>query len=168
MPKPMTPSADAVALAWTLIEEWYDDSTSLANPLIQLLYQPLAQAIAAALTEAAEGARVQAVENDSMARVVRLWPTDSANYPGLDGTRGAYIGHVILHMSKDTGKLAAAMEPVDHGKDEDGAALYRSARNMLVNSLRLIALLEVKPSQLLDEYEGEIAAALRALVGAGA
>lgn len=89
-------------------------------------------------------------------RVAELWPFSYENYPQLHSTLPAAIAHVLLHVSKDAGRLATGVEPADHGKSVDYALIRRSTRNMLVNALRLCSLLEVQPSDLLADYYREV------------
>src|SRR5262245_13748358 len=100
-------------------------------------------------------------------RVESLWPCDPDNYPGLDDSQYGYVRHVALHMAKDAGRIAAGIEPIDHGRPWDGQALGRSTRNMLVNVLRMCSLLHLSPAELLADYEREIAAAIRAATTSG-
>jgi len=89
-------------------------------------------------------------------KVSELWPFNDRNYPQLQTTLPAAIRHVVLHVTKDAGRMAGAVEPEDHGKTVDYRQLIRSSRNMLVNALRLCSLLEVKPTDLLEDYYMEM------------
>lgn len=85
-------------------------------------------------------------------KVTEFWPFNSENYPQLQTTLPAAIRHVFLHIMKDAGRMATAVEPADHGKPVDYTLLRRCTRNALVDALRLCSLMEMEPSKLLQDY----------------
>lgn len=96
--------------------------------------------------------------NREMDRVAELWPFTRKNYPMLDlSSREEQARHIVLHQAKDAGRMAAAVEPYDHGRTTDEVLLRRSTRNTLVNALRLCDLYGWSPAALLVDYEQEVA-----------
>lgn len=86
--------------------------------------------------------------------IARIWPFTSKTYPFFTDDCDA-IRHVVLHQNKDAGRLAAAIEPVDHGHPPDRVLARRAVRNSLVNTLRLCDLLDLSAEDLLRDYENE-------------
>lgn len=94
-------------------------------------------------------------------RIAGAWPFDVVHYPGLETVPprdrlAASLRHILLHLVKDAGRMAAAIEREDHGELVDLELLRRPVRNALVNALRLCQLLGLRPSELLAEYLAEV------------
>ncbi len=95
--------------------------------------------------------------DDWCQRIATLWPFTAATYQGMDVDYDTNcMRHVALHMAKDAGKAAAAIEPEDHGRPANALLLQRATRNQLVNALRLCNLLGVSPTALLNDYAHEV------------
>jgi hypothetical protein len=88
-------------------------------------------------------------------KIAECWRFTQQNYPRLSGLQIAYIRHIVLHQTKDVGRMATAVEPIDHGGEIDATLLRRSTRNSLVNALRLCELVGWDPLDLLREYVRE-------------
>lgn len=77
------------------------------------------------------------------------WPFNKATYPRLDGPGDHHaLVHAVLHLAKSSGKVAAAVEPYDHGKEVDRDALRDQLGYTLVNLLRTADLAGIAPDEL--------------------
>ena len=98
--------------------------------------------------------RSKLIINDCVNAIINKWQFDKENYPNIE-TLGEAIRHIILHQCKDTGKLAAAIEPIDHDNDINYDLMIRSIRNSIINMFRLCALVGMSPDNLIQEYLDE-------------
>ena len=95
--------------------------------------------------------------HEAMVKVGVAWPFDVEHYDGrIIRYRDDAMQHVALHCAKDAGKMIGATEPIDHSRRVDEITLRRSTRNMLVNALRMAALLNADPDDLITDYLQEV------------
>lgn len=80
--------------------------------------------------------------------VKKSWPFDEKTYPelkNLDEKQRANfaVKHVLLHVQKSAGHIAKACEAADHGEELSLPTLDVHACKLVVNSVRLLGLLDV-------------------------
>lgn len=76
-------------------------------------------------------------------------------FPALQGASDEEIlrfaiNHSALHFAKTAGKIAAASEGADHGKQMDTEELKTNVAKSLINTLRLAEVLKMSETELLD------------------
>lgn len=86
------------------------------------------------------------------------WPGDVRDYPLLPpnqaAQRVAFSAHVLLHISKQTGKLAAAFEPMLHGQRPPPVLVVeQQVAYMIINVLRLLDISGGDAAHVLREIE---------------
>lgn len=109
--------------------------------------------------------------DELIVRIQQAWPFDTEHYPPLhDGTNHGTLAwrrraavelravaaehHVIAHLAKQTGKLAALVEPGLHGKPTGTPdAVARSVAHTIIDVLRLCSLTGVSGADVLRHIE---------------
>ncbi len=93
------------------------------------------------------------VLRDIAGSVADAWPMNRETYPCLSDTDFCgYARHIAAHVSKDAGKLHAAIEVSDHGRRLDTRGIRRAVRNLFVDAFRLSVLFGWSPGSLVDDY----------------
>jgi hypothetical protein len=70
----------------------------------------------------------------------KRFPFDDSHYPDMPaGEKGQFFAqkHLHLHLVKNIGEIAAALEPMDHGRENGSRVSPQVIRKLLVNTLRL-------------------------------
>lgn len=95
-------------------------------------------------------------------RVEITWPFNARTYPNLPLTseaqsKVATTGHVLLHIVKQAGKLAAIVEPLAHPAnyrlDHCRQEIAQQVAYMIVNVVRLAQLADVSEAEVEAEIE---------------
>ncbi len=86
------------------------------------------------------------------------YPFVPEKYPKLEGLSDAErqvfaIRHLSQHFSKTSGKIAAAIEPADHGKEVNIEEIKTNLPKSLVNTLRLAELVGMDEKELIAGVE---------------
>lgn len=105
------------------------------------------------------------VFDELIREVANHWPMDDKIYPGLaiaimngefhptQARRIARLGHVMLHLAKNHGKLAALLEPEAHDRPTGhNALLAEQVIYILLDILRVCHLVGLSGSQLTDAF----------------
>lgn len=93
-----------------------------------------------------------------LSRVRRGWPLDSRVYPVLDNKPDledvALLSHILLHLTKQVGKLAGLYEPMLHGAPApDRKEVSRQVAYTIIDVLRLAQRAGLDPSEILDNID---------------
>ncbi len=97
--------------------------------------------------------------------VVGSWPFEADEYPELKGAtrekKFAFgLNHVLKHMMKSVGAIAAQLEDVDHLRvsEVNVGAVRVLARKMIVNAIRLAELVGYEPDAIVRDMQDWVAA----------
>ena len=81
-------------------------------------------------------------------------PFNKENYPAFDPERETTtsfaVRHILFHMMKSAGVIAAQSETVDHGGSMDSELLKKATTKMFVNALRLAEELRMTPEEIAE------------------
>ncbi|HYD93252.1 MAG TPA: hypothetical protein VEB18_02235 [Candidatus Paceibacterota bacterium] len=93
-----------------------------------------------------------------IAFITKHYPFVPEKYPQVDGLADAErqhfaIRHLSQHFSKTAGKITAAVEPADHGREMDMEEIRANLPKSLVNTLRLAQLVGMDEKALIAGVE---------------
>src|SRR5438094_3115655 len=96
-----------------------------------------------------------------MSLVVQRWSLDENNYPEMQGLNETQrmnfaLKHGLIHQMKALGKLAAAIEPFDHGGVINEAEAFPAIAKMMNNILLMTDILGMSAEELLYHCEREL------------
>jgi len=86
----------------------------------------------------------------------KIWPFDESSYPALahlspEDRQTFALKHVLTHLTKAVGRIAGAVEPLDHGEELDKNAIRIALRKVIVDAVQSAGIAGITSKELEEE-----------------